>query len=36
MQLAFARTKIALDAAIIQVVPPLPAHYAGLDHLALK
>jgi hypothetical protein len=36
MQLAFARTEIALNAAIIKAVPPLPAHDARLDHLALE
>jgi hypothetical protein len=36
MQLAFARAKIALDAAIIEVVPPLPGHNARRDNLAFE
>jgi hypothetical protein len=36
MQLALARTKIALHTAITKVVPPLPAHDAGREYLALE
>jgi hypothetical protein len=35
MQLAFARTKIALNASITQAMPPLPASHTGLDDLTI-
>ena len=35
MQLAFAGTEVALDATVIEVVPPLPENDSRLDHLAM-
>ena len=36
VQLAFARAEVALDAALIEAMPPLRAHDAKLDHLAVE
>ena len=35
MQLAFAGTEVALDATVIEAVPPLPENDSRLDHLAM-
>jgi hypothetical protein len=35
VQLAFARAEVALDAAVIEAAPPLPAHDTRLKHLAM-
>ena len=35
MQLAFAGTEVALDATVIEVVPPLPENDSRLDHLPM-
>jgi len=35
VQLAFARTKIALNASITQAVPPLPASHTRVDDLTI-
>ena len=36
VQLAFARAEVALDAAVIEAMPPLRAHDTRLDHLAME
>jgi hypothetical protein len=35
VRLAFAGTQVALDATVIEVVPPLPENDSRLDHLAM-